>query len=139
MARQFGLIMSVNTELHDIEIRSKDYWFCYFVFVSLLTEDLKVGLLTETKAWRLHYGRACNVKYRTDMEENFAFIEDLGKRLSRPIKDLDDIRHSMAALKEIRENEIRIDMSIGPIEVRLNAKNDVSWISFKYLCVWCSS
>ena len=52
------------------------------------------------------------------MEETFSFIEDLTKRLNRPIKDLDDIRLSMAALKEIRENEIRIDMGIGPIEVR---------------------
>ena len=45
------------------------------------------------------------------------FIDDLTKRLSRPIKDLDDIRFAMAALKEIRENEIRIDMNLSPIEV----------------------
>lgn len=51
------------------------------------------------------------------MVEIFNFIEDLNKRLSRPIKDLDDIRFAMAALKDIRENEIRVDMSIGPIEV----------------------
>lgn len=51
------------------------------------------------------------------MEEIFNFIEDLQKRLSRPIKDLDDIRFAMASLKDIRENEIRIDMCIGPIEV----------------------
>lgn len=44
-------------------------------------------------------------------------MEDIQKKLSRPIKDLDDIRFAMAALKDIRENEIRIDMSIGPIEV----------------------
>ena len=31
-------------------------------------------------------------------------------------QDLDDIRLAMAALKEIREHEIRIDMNIGPIE-----------------------
>ena len=71
----------------------------------------------ETKAWRLHYGKACNKKYSTEMEEIFTFIDDLTKRLSRPIKDLDDIRFAMAALKDIRENEIRIDMSITPIEV----------------------
>lgn len=52
------------------------------------------------------------------MEEIFTFIEEITKRLSRPIKDLDDIRHAMAALKEIRDREIMIDMSIGPIEVR---------------------
>lgn len=51
------------------------------------------------------------------MERIFIFIDDLTKRLSRPIKDLDDIRFAMAALKEIRENEIRIDMNLAPIEV----------------------
>ena len=51
------------------------------------------------------------------MEDIFEFIDDLGKRLGRQVKDLDDIRHAMKALKEIRENEIRIDMAIGPIEV----------------------
>ena len=87
--------------------------------MSYVTERLKLGLTTETKAWRLHYGRFCNIKYRTEMEQIFEFIEDLNKRLSRPIKDLDDIRYAMAALKEIRESEIRIDMAIGPIEVLL--------------------
>ncbi|XP_064611990.1 dynein axonemal heavy chain 5-like isoform X2 [Liolophura sinensis] len=84
--------------------------------IALYTEFLKLGLTTETKTWRLHYGKACVNKYRTEMEDIFRFIEDLNKRLARPIKDLDDIRFAMAALKEIRENEIRIDMSIGPIE-----------------------
>lgn len=74
-------------------------------------------MTTETKAWRLHYGKACNTKYRTEMEEIFKFLEDVTKRLSRPVKDLDDIRFAMASLKDIRENEIRIDMLIGPIEV----------------------
>lgn len=41
------------------------------------------------------------------MEEIFTFIENLSKRLARPIKDLDDVRGSMAALSEIREAEIR--------------------------------
>ena len=42
-----------------------------------------------------------------DMEEIFLFIDNLNKRLSRGIKDLDDVRSSMAALNEIRESEIR--------------------------------
>lgn len=83
-----------------------------------MTETLKLGLTTETKAWRLHYGRVANNKYKSDMEDIFSFIEDLNKRLTRPIKDLDDIRFAMAGLKEIRENEIKVDMNIGPIEVR---------------------
>ena len=81
------------------------------------TEKLKFALNVETKAWRMHYGKACNNKYRTEMEEIFTFVEELNKRLSRPIKDLDDIRFAMAGLKEIREKEIMIDMNITPIEV----------------------
>ena len=41
------------------------------------------------------------------MEEIFTFIDNLSKRLARPIKDLDDVRGSMSALSEIREAEIR--------------------------------
>lgn len=68
------------------------------------------------------FGQNCNVRYRTEMEEIFSFLEDMTKRLSRPIKDLDDIRHAMGALKEIRDREIMIDMSIGPIEVGKDMK-----------------
>ncbi|XP_022805941.1 dynein heavy chain 5, axonemal-like [Stylophora pistillata] len=84
--------------------------------VSLFTEHLKTAICAETRAWCVAFGRNCNVRYRTEMEEILTFIEDITKRLSRPIKDLDDIRHAMAALKEIRDREIMIDMSIGPIE-----------------------
>lgn len=51
------------------------------------------------------------------MDETFDFIEDMNKKLSHAITDLDDIRHVMSALKVIRETEIKIDMGIGPIEV----------------------
>lgn len=36
--------------------------------------------------------------------------------LSRNIKDLDDVRLSMKALSEIREQHIMIDMTLGPVE-----------------------
>ena len=58
-----------------------------------------------------------NEKYRQVMQDTLDQIEDLSKRLSRPIKDLDDIRVTMTAQKELRENEITIDLSLGPIEV----------------------
>ncbi|CAC5424902.1 unnamed protein product [Mytilus coruscus] len=84
--------------------------------IGMYTEKLKLGLTIETKQWRVHYGKACNQKYSSEMEEMFEFIEDLNKRLSRPLKDLDDIRYAMGSLKDIRESEIRIDMGITPIE-----------------------
>lgn len=35
---------------------------------------------------------------------------------SRPINDLDDVRTAMSVLQNIREAQIRIDMTIGPVE-----------------------
>ncbi|KAK3754858.1 hypothetical protein QZH41_011331 [Actinostola sp. cb2023] len=84
--------------------------------VIYLTDRLKEALVTETKAWKQAFGQALAEKASTDMEEIFTFIDNLGKRLARNITDLDDVRSSMAALSEIRESEIKMDMMIGPIE-----------------------
>lgn len=51
------------------------------------------------------------------MDQILAFVDEAGKKLNRQIKDLDDIRIAMAALKEIREHQISIDFQVGPIEV----------------------
>jgi dynein heavy chain len=77
---------------------------------------LKFALNQEVRDWIIRYGQACNTKSRKDMNEAFIFIEDIEKRLSREIKDLEDIRLIMIAVKDLRENEIRIDMNITPIE-----------------------
>lgn len=76
-----------------------------------------MSLTAETKNWMVDYGLYCNKKYRSDMEQIFAFVDEAGKKLNRQIKDLDDIRIAMAALKEIREHQISIDFQVGPIEV----------------------
>ena len=85
--------------------------------ILFVTDGFKLAQCTEAKAWVVAYGRAMNKKYHTLMEEIFKQLEDINQQLSRPIKDLDDIRTSMSALMEIRESEIRIDMSLTPIEV----------------------
>ena len=51
------------------------------------------------------------------MDEITQFVSDYSKRLARQINDLEDVRNAMAALEDIRQNEIRIDMILGPIEV----------------------
>ena len=84
--------------------------------IALATERLKLGLVTEIGIWKQHYGLACNQLYKKELNYVLQFLEDIDKRLQRPIKDLDDIRIAMAALKEIRENEIKIDMTILPVE-----------------------
>lgn len=59
------------------------------------------------------------------MENIFTFVEEISKKLNRQIKDLDDIRIAMAALKEIRELQIHIDFQVGPIEVTERSDTDV--------------
>uniref|UniRef100_A0A3Q3BB94 Dynein, axonemal, heavy chain 5 n=1 Tax=Kryptolebias marmoratus TaxID=37003 RepID=A0A3Q3BB94_KRYMA len=84
--------------------------------LALFTAHLKMSLTAETKNWMVDYGLYCNNKYHSEMEQIFAFIDEAGKKLNRQIKDLDDIRIAMAALKEIREQQIHIDFLVGPVE-----------------------
>ena len=84
--------------------------------VMFMTDPLKLALNTEAKAWKMAYSKALNEKCAHDMDEILDFIDQQMKKLSRPVKDLDDIRSHMSALAEIRSAEIRIDMTIGPIE-----------------------
>lgn len=50
------------------------------------------------------------------MAEISSFVDGVSKQLQRPISDLDDVRETMAALQEIREAEIRIETTRGPVE-----------------------
>mgnify|MGYP000372566898 CR=1 FL=1 len=84
--------------------------------ISFDTELLRLALVTECQNWKRAFGIALNNKAAGDMDKIFETVEDQKKRLSRPINDLDDIRSSMASLKELREKEIYIEMTIGPIE-----------------------
>ncbi|XP_044063801.1 dynein axonemal heavy chain 5 isoform X1 [Siniperca chuatsi] len=99
----------------ELEINSESEYITVGA-LALFTADLKMSLTAETKNWMVDYGLYCNRKYRSDMEQIFAFVDEAGKKLNRQIKDLDDIRIAMAALKEIREHQISIDFQVGPIE-----------------------
>lgn len=84
--------------------------------IILLLEHLKFALNQEIRDWIVLYGQSCNNKYQKQMDEVLKFIENIEKRLSREIKDLEDIRLIMMAVIELRENEIYFDMNITPIE-----------------------
>jgi dynein heavy chain, axonemal len=99
----------------SIEINSKPEYESIGA-IALVTEMLKLGLTSEIHLWKTCYGEACNKKYKKEINEISVFIEESFKKLQREIKDLDDIRLAMAALKDLRDNEIRIDMTILPIE-----------------------
>ncbi|XP_059863189.1 dynein axonemal heavy chain 5 [Delphinus delphis] len=97
------------------EINTEPEYICAGT-IALYTADLKFTLTAETRAWMVVTGRHCNKKYRSEMENIFTVVEEFSKKLNRPIKDLDDVRIAMVALKEIREQQISIDFQVGPIE-----------------------
>ncbi|KAL5009929.1 hypothetical protein ScPMuIL_012234 [Solemya velum] len=84
--------------------------------VIFITDPLKLALMTEAKHWKMCYAKALNQKCALEMDEILDFFDSVSKKIGRPVKDLDDIRAHMAALMDIRAAEVRIDMTIGPIE-----------------------
>lgn len=81
-------------------------------------EPMKLALSIEAKAWKMLLCRYLNEEYKKKMSDMITFINEYLKKLSRPIRDLDDVRFAMEALSCIRDNEIQMDMTLGPIEVR---------------------
>ncbi|KAG9275828.1 dynein heavy chain 5, axonemal-like [Astyanax mexicanus] len=79
-------------------------------------QSLKLSLTQECRAWKRAYGSALNRRASADMLEISCFVEGVSRQLQRPVSDLDDVRVAMAALKELREAEIRVDATIGPVE-----------------------
>ncbi|OAF69622.1 hypothetical protein A3Q56_02624 [Intoshia linei] len=107
---KFRYYMNMEEEINEIIS-------CYKVGpIVLHTDLLKSGLLTETKNWMLEYGKNLNARCSISMDETVEFFDNLFKCLSRPTKDLDDVRAHMLEVKEIRNKEISIDMTISPIE-----------------------
>lgn len=84
----------------------------------LFLAPLKMSLMVEAKAWKKLLCKYLNEKYKKQMFDIIGFTSEHMKKLSRPIADLEDVRFAMEALTTIRDSEIQIDMTLGPIEVR---------------------
>ncbi|KAK9411910.1 dynein heavy chain 8 axonemal [Crotalus adamanteus] len=85
--------------------------------IELNTGPMKLALSIEAKAWKMLLCRYLNEEYKKKMQDMISFITEYLKKLSRPIRDLDDVRFAMEALANIRDKEIEMDMTMGPIEV----------------------
>lgn len=62
-------------------------------------------------------GQAMKKKYKREMDYVYAVINEMERKLDKPIRDLDDVRMIMDTLKKIREQEVDMDLKIDPIEV----------------------
>ena len=84
--------------------------------ITLKSEPLRMALKAECDNWKNVYATRLNQRVKSDMTELIEFINDMSKKLNRQITDLDDVRSAMAALAKMREAEIKVDMTIGPVE-----------------------
>lgn len=91
--------------------------------VVLSTEKLKLGLICEIKAYTHKLGQAMKKKYKREMDYVYAVINEMERKLDRPIRDLDDVRMIMDTLSKIREQEVDMDLKIDPIEEAFNVMN----------------
>ena len=87
----------------------------------ILAAPLKLALVVEAENWMFALGKSLNAKYKAKLDDIVEFITDYTRRLAHPIQDLDDVRFAMSALVDIRNNEIRMDTDMYPIEVHSNA------------------
>lgn len=84
--------------------------------LSISTEKLKFGLITEIKSCTHRIGQAMKKKYRREMDYVYAVINEMERKLDRPIRDLDDVRMVMDTLRKMREQEVDMELKIDPIE-----------------------
>ncbi|KFU84710.1 Dynein heavy chain 8, axonemal, partial [Chaetura pelagica] len=84
--------------------------------IELHTEPLKKALGIEAKAWKMLLCQSLNEEYKKKILDLVSFINEYLKKLSRPLRDLDDIRFAMETLSIINDNSVEMDMTLGPIE-----------------------
>lgn len=77
-------------------------------------------MLTQNKilsACNHKIGQAMKKKYKKEMDYVYAVMNEMDRKLDRPIRDLDDVRMIMETLAKIREQEVDMELRIDPIEV----------------------
>lgn len=76
---------------------------------------LKTYIMLPDGTYRI--SQAMRKKYKREMDYVYAIMNDLERKLERPIRDLDDVRTVMETLKKIREQEVDMELKIDPVEV----------------------
>lgn len=99
-----------------------------FIFNISFADRLKLGLLTEIKSCNHRIGQSLRKKYRREMDYVYALINEMERKLERPIRDLDDVRLVMDMLKKIREQEIDMELKIEPIEVNIYRFSSIKFL-----------
>ena len=84
--------------------------------ILISTIEFKKILDMEIQQWINMIATTLYSKYTNEMKYLISQIDDMDRKLDRPIKDLDDIRIIMETQKKIREVEIDMDIKIKMVE-----------------------
>ncbi|GFR77163.1 dynein heavy chain 8, axonemal, partial [Elysia marginata] len=84
--------------------------------IALNTEPLKKALQKELNDWKKAYGLELKRLTKLKVDEMTEYMSNEFKLLNKPIKDLDDVRLAMEGLTSVKENYIRMDEEMIPIE-----------------------
>ena len=84
--------------------------------LSLETAPLKMSLKSEASMWKSQYSENLHGQAKEELDTVIVWMEDMTKKLSRKINDLDQVRLAMAYLAEVREKEGQIEQLFGPVE-----------------------
>ncbi|XP_037644332.1 dynein heavy chain 8, axonemal-like isoform X1 [Sebastes umbrosus] len=82
----------------------------------LSTEPLKKSLTVETKAWKKLLCKYVKEEYEKKMMDTSIHTNKYLVQLSHPVANLEDVRHAMGSLSELRDAEIQTDMTLIFIE-----------------------
>lgn len=83
--------------------------------LSLNTNNLKLQLKAEARAWQFQYASKLHSMAKERMSALFEYIRVTTNKLNREVNSLDSLRYVMVVLKEIRERETTIEIEIAPI------------------------
>uniref|UniRef100_A0A8C2TDF0 Dynein axonemal heavy chain 8 n=1 Tax=Coturnix japonica TaxID=93934 RepID=A0A8C2TDF0_COTJA len=93
--------------------------YFYFLMISTLNSNNNLLLC-----------QYLNEEYKKKMLDMISFITKYLKILARPLNDLDDVRLAMEALSIIRDKKIEMDMTLGPIENKI--QNELTRVQPKF-------
>ncbi|GAB6028044.1 Dynein heavy chain 5, axonemal [Chamberlinius hualienensis] len=84
--------------------------------IVIFTDNAKATIMNENDKWISSTVKVLKDKYRRECNSLLMIIGDLSRRMSRPIRDLDDIRYVMKALEEVQQTEIDLEIRLEQVE-----------------------
>eukprot|EP00762_Andalucia_godoyi_P004467 ANDGO_08124.mRNA.1 Dynein gamma chain len=119
--------MAKNPSLEDFESELKKFnnfkleaeRFQEFYVIGPITLDLSplcATIKNESLAWKQAIGGILSERIKGDVQQLILYMDDTTQKLSRNVRDLEDINLIMSTLASLRETEAEIEMKLIPIE-----------------------